>query len=84
MKKRSLLLAIILMIAAACGSMDDEHEETAITKNQPAEVESEPGFFRSETVLEIDLLMADYSDGPGGAIMVIQDGRSSIKWLWFG
>lgn len=66
--KRWYLLSLVLVFTLACGFLADggdmETEEV-----QPAEEGTSPAS------ADVDALMAAYADGPGGAVMVVQEGE---------
>lgn len=64
---KHILLIMGLLLITSCGYLDDEED-------QSDETETASEVLVEEGAPDIDRIMADYSDGPGGAIMVIQDG----------
>lgn len=75
MKFKNVLLIVGMLIIASCGFLDDEDgDDMYMPDDQPSETESTSGDVQ-ESAPDIDAIMADYSDGPGGAVMVIQDGE---------
>ena len=74
MSRKTLLLALIMIFALACGSVpageDQAEEEVQVIEEEPT-----AGADGGVTSPEIDNLMAGYSDGPGGAVMVIKNGE---------
>lgn len=75
MKFKNVLLIVGMLIIASCGFLDDEDgDDVYMSDDQPGETESTSDDVQ-ESAPDIDAIMADYSDGPGGAVMVIQDGE---------
>ena len=73
MKFKNVLLIVGMLIIASCGFLDDEDgDDLYMPHDQPSETESTSDDVQ-ESAPDIDAIMADYSDGPGGAVMVIQD-----------
>lgn len=73
MKRMILFVAFFGILGLACGvggSEDGFSEET-----QPVVEDTSAGIEGGETSSEVDVLMSAYVDGPGGAVMVIQDGE---------
>ena len=73
MKKRILLL-LAMFLVVACGAVAGE-EETATEESTLGEDEPTPIVDGGEMSSEIDDLMSKYVEGPGGAVMVIQNGE---------
>lgn len=73
MKKKILVMVIVVMLMTACGFL--EAEEETLAESQPGEMETGSGANGGGVSDQIDALMADYSDGPGGVVMVIQNGE---------
>ena len=72
--KKNLFLAFAIIWVIACGtSVVSEESATAEAPADSAETAQVP--VGGEMSPEIDALMAKYVDGPGGAVMVIQDGE---------
>lgn len=68
-----MFVAFFGFLSLACGvgaSEDGFSEET-----QPVVEDTSAGIESGETSSEVDALMSAYVDGPGGAVMVIQDGE---------
>lgn len=74
MKKRFLFMVMTTVLVAACGALSGGDE---IVTEEPTLKGAEPAPFGDGGVVsaEVDALMAVYADGPGGAVMVIQDGE---------
>jgi len=73
MNKKILFVVLVMMLIMACGVFTDGEDTPA--DDQPENVESNSGADGGETPHEIDALMASYLDGPGGVVMVIQNGE---------
>ncbi len=76
MKLRNLLLIAALFVVMACGMLEVDRDggEDAPAEEQPEGADAGSGSEGGEAAAGIDSLMANYTDGPGGAVMVIQDG----------
>ena len=74
MKQRIFILTIAVSFVLACG-MGLGDGEMATEEAQPAKEETGPGGEGGVTLPEVDALMEKYADGPGGAVMVIQNGE---------
>lgn len=73
MKQKPWLLSLLAVFILACASLtsgEATSEEEPVMQEEPPSNEGQ-----SATSADVDTLMAAYSDGPGGAIMVIQDGE---------
>lgn len=73
--KFKYVLPIVFFLIASCGFMDDDGDVSYSYSDQPDETETDSDSIVDEDAPNIDAIMADYSDGPGGAIMVVQDGE---------
>ena len=73
MKKRILLL-LAMFLVVACGTVAGE-EEMVTEESTLGEDEPTPIVDGGEMSSEIDDLMSKYVEGPGGAVMVIQNGE---------
>lgn len=73
--KKELFLLCILLFVMACGSSTVSDGEDATAEAPADSVETAQVPIGGEMSPEIDALMAKYVDGPGGAVMVIQDGE---------
>lgn len=75
MKKRILFMVMAAaLLIASCGALTGQ-DETAAEESPLADVEPVPVGDGGVTSAEVDALMAAYADGPGGAVMVIQNGE---------
>ncbi|MBI2332094.1 MAG: beta-lactamase family protein [Chloroflexi bacterium] len=74
MNRKFLLLSFVTIFALACGDSTGA-DENATEESQPVGEETGMGTDGGGMSLEVDALMARYADGPGGAVMVIQDGE---------
>ncbi|MEN9562459.1 MAG: hypothetical protein RIR73_703 [Chloroflexota bacterium] len=71
MVDKKWILSLIIIFALACGLTSDDVEVPQESPPLEQGVDSNEG----ETVSpDVDALMANYSEGPGGAMMVVQDG----------
>lgn len=72
--KKIIVVLLACAIVLACGiGPDDDAEPSELA--QPAEAESTTVVERGGLSSEVDALMAAYTDGPGGVVMVIQNGE---------
>ncbi len=70
MVDKKWILSLIVIFAFACGLIPDNIEQPPASPS----VEQEDGNNADETTSpEVDALMAGYAEGPGGAVMVVQD-----------
>jgi CubicO group peptidase (beta-lactamase class C family) len=91
MKKKILsLLMVVMLLLASCDILEDDWDDEDL-ESYPAEVqdsdlgedadempeaESSPGGVVSGSLsARVDGLMSQFEDGPGGVVMVIQDGK---------
>ena len=74
MKRKIWFLSLIAILVLACGTSVEEGE-IATEEAEAVEEESSAGVDGDASSPEVDALMAQYADGPGGAVMVIQDGE---------
>lgn len=74
MKKRFWFMVVAVAWLTACGTLAGE-DETAAEESALADVEPAPLGDGGVMSAEVDVLMAAYVDGPGGAVMVIQNGE---------
>jgi CubicO group peptidase (beta-lactamase class C family) len=73
MRRNVLFLTLAAVLVLACGTVT-VGEQAASDESQPVEEESGSSADGGEMSPEIDALMAEYADAPGGAVMVIEDG----------
>ena len=74
MKRKRLFLSLVVVFTLACGSFADE-SGNATAESQPVVEAPTSNTGGGAESAGIDSLMAGYTDAPGGAVMVIQDGE---------
>lgn len=73
MKNKRWFLSLLVVFVLACGSLPESGDLEA-EEPQPMEEETETSVEGGETSADVDALMANYAEGPGGVVMVIQNG----------
>lgn len=74
MKRKNLFIALVMLLGLACG-ISTGGDESATAESRPVEQETGAGAEGGGTSLGVDILMVKYTDAPGGAVMVIQNGE---------
>lgn len=74
MNRKILLLTFVVVLTLACGAVTNG-DENATAESQPEETETGTSAEGGGMSPEVDALMAKYTDGPGGVVMVIQNGE---------
>jgi CubicO group peptidase (beta-lactamase class C family) len=89
MRKISVFLLVMMFLLVSCDVLEDWDDEDSeaypapaqdsglsVESDEMAEAESSPGGVVSGPVsTQVDGLMSQFEDGPGGAVMVIQNGE---------
>ncbi|WP_008309443.1 serine hydrolase domain-containing protein [Leptolyngbya sp. PCC 6406] len=75
MKNKLLSLVVIMPLLAACGALEVEPESEAYSVDSGIAESSPNGAIAGQMSAQIDGLMAQFEDGPGGVVMVIQSGE---------
>ena len=78
MKRKPWLLSLLAIFILACASLtsgEATSEEEPVMQEEPDAEDPAANEEQSATSADVDALMAAYADGPGGTVMVIQDGE---------